>query len=474
MWQLDGMNPIYNLVLSVIAVSLAMAVMVLLVLRHRAYRRWLNYSPRQNAVARFRGDVVQALPINATAGGWVMPDTANGAVSGFLEVDARATVMGRFCDPWIELVARGFYDVQFLERGVCGVRFLNITRLLAAGVAPGETIELRGHGVALRLEFARLHLSREMLQASDRVIIIAPHPDDAEIMAFGLYTDTGATVVNITTGDASNRYRSSGRLAMRVPRATVARVRVWDSITIPQLFGVKPEQAVNLCYSDGCLAEMRLQPERDFRGDGADALDFEGLRQLNRSTLVREGAKCTWVSLVRDLEHILAATRPTIIVMPHPLLDPHPDHMATTAAVAEALRGAGLGDGRFLFYCTHNRRSELWPFGPAGSGVPLLPLLESDGPCSDGFYSHVLSAERQTEKFLALEAMHDVRDMAWPVASPTEGAGRRLCAELRALAHGMGRTPLNYFRQAVRPDELFLTASFANGLELCARTGGCD
>jgi hypothetical protein len=41
------------------------------------------------------------------------------------------------------------------------------------------------------------------------------------------------------------------------------------------------------------------------------------------------------------------------------------------------------------------------------------------------------------------------------------------------MAHGMGRTPLNYFRQAVRPDELFLTASFANGLELCARAGGC-
>jgi len=42
--------------------------------------------------------------------------------------------------------------VQFLERGVCGVRFLNITRLLAAGITPGETVALRGHGVALRLE----------------------------------------------------------------------------------------------------------------------------------------------------------------------------------------------------------------------------------------------------------------------------------------------------------------------------------
>lgn len=467
------MNSKYSLLLGVITVILTIAAGVLLVLRHRAYRGWLNYSPRQNAVARFRGDMVQVVPVNATRGGWVMPDTAYGVVSGFLEVDARATVTGRFCDPWIELLARDFYDVQFLERGVRGVRFLNITRLLAAGLAQGETIELRGHGVALRPESARLHLSREVLQASDRVIVFAPHPDDAEITAFGLYTDTGATVVNITTGDASDRYRSSGRLAMSVPRATVARLRFSDSITIPQLFGLKPKQAVNLCYADGCLPEMRLQPDREFYRDGAGAVDFEELRRLNRSTLVREGAKYTWVSLVRDLEHILAATRPTVIVMPHPLLDPHPDHMATAAAVAEALRGAGLRDGRFLFYCTHNRRSELWPFGPAGSGVPLLPLLESDGLCGDGFYSHVLSAERQTEKFLALEAMHDLRDMAWPLVSPTEGAGRRLLAEMRALAHGMGRAPLSYFRQAVRPDEVFLTASFANGLELCARAGGC-
>ena len=38
------------------------------------------------------------------------------------------------------------------------------------------------------------------------MLVIAPHPDDAEIAAYGLYTDTAATVATLTAGDASDRY----------------------------------------------------------------------------------------------------------------------------------------------------------------------------------------------------------------------------------------------------------------------------
>jgi hypothetical protein len=118
-----------------------------------------------------------------------------------------------------------------------------------------------------------------------------------------------------------------------------------------------------------------------------------------------------------------------------------------------------------FFYCVHNRRSELWPFGPAGTGVALLPILADDGICARGFYSHPLSTDRQWEKFLALEAMHDIRDIDWPTAAPFNVAGRRLRGELRGFAHGMGRTPTSYLRRAVRPDELFFVTSFADAIK---------
>ena len=191
------------------------------------------------------------------------------------------------------------------------------------------------------------------------------------------------------------------------------------------------------------------------------------LRRMNRSSLIQGDAACTWKSLVRDLGCIISETKPTIVVAPHPTLDPISDHLFATVALGEALQSAGLTTGRMFLYTVHNRRSEMWPFGPAGSGVALLPILPEDGNCASGFYSHALSIERQRQKFVALEAMHDVRDMQWPVGSPQ--VGLQIVRELRALAHGMGVVPTSYLRRAVRPDELFFVTSFDDGMTLVRR-----
>ena len=179
---------------------------------------------------------------------------------------------------------------------------------------------------------------------------------------------------------------------------------------------------------------------------------------------------------MRDLGRIIAKVEPTIVVAPHPTLDPHPDHLLATVAFAEALQSAGSTMGRMFFYTVHNRRSELWPFGPAGSGVALLPILPEDGNCASGFYSHGLSVERQRQKFVALEAMHDVRDIQWPVGSSYRQVGAHVAGELRALAHGMGVVPTSYLRRAVRPDELFFVTSFDDGAALASgdRTEGIE
>ena len=169
---------------------------------------------------------------------------------------------------------------------------------------------------------------------------------------------------------------------------------------------------------------------------------------------------------MRDLSRIAESIRPTVVVAPHPTLDPHSDHLFATLAIGEALESAGLTGVRMFLYAVHNRRSELWPFGPAGSGVALLPILPEDGLCASGFYSYSLSDERQRQKFIALEANHDLRDLQWPVESST---GRRIAMELRAFAHGMGRTPTSYLRRALRPDELFFVMSFADGMALARR-----
>jgi glycosyltransferase involved in cell wall biosynthesis/LmbE family N-acetylglucosaminyl deacetylase len=438
---------------------------VLFLPRRRAYRRLLNYDPRQNCIAGFAGPTVEMVPVRCDNHGFFLPELRPGAASGVLELDVRASVTGGIFDPVVEIAAEGFRDAQFLERGVRGVRFLNVSRLLAANNRAEGWVRLRGRNLAWHPESARLHVCREKVSPDDRVLVVAPHPDDAEIAAFGLYADTDSTVVTLTAGDASDRYSGYNAQSIGLPRATVAKIRVWDSITVPQFGDLEPEHAINLCFPDGRLREMHSHPDQDYSRESRNELDFVGLRRLNRSPLARAAASCTWKSMVRDLVHVVTETKPTIVVTPHPWLDSNLDHRYATAAVCEAIESAGLTTGRMYFYCVHNLRSELWPFGPAGTGVALPSLIADDGACRAGFYSHPLSADRQRDKFLALEAMHDIRSIEWPTAAPLNIAIRRVCEDLRGLAHGMGRSPTSYLRRALRPDEVFFVASFADAIE---------
>ena len=83
-------------------------------------------------------------------------------------------------------------------------------------------------------------------------------------------------------------------------------MRVWDSITVPQLGGIPLERAVNFCFPDRRLAEMYRHPDRDFCGEQECALLFRELRGLNRSPLVNGTTTCAWRSLVCELRRSLA------------------------------------------------------------------------------------------------------------------------------------------------------------------------
>jgi LmbE family N-acetylglucosaminyl deacetylase len=452
-----------GLALSVIV--LATVGVIAVTSRYRAYRRRLSYDPQQAWILGAAGPAIETVPVDCKAQVFNLPRSQNGA-SGFLEIDVETSFMGLITDPAIELRADRFLDIQYVERGARGSRFFNISRLLRS-VPEGTPVHLIGRGIRWRQDAVHLHFCRDSVSPADRVLVIAPHPDDAEIAAFGLYSETDATVVTLTAGDASDRYGNPPQPWMQLSRDDVARIRVLDSLAIPQLGDVSSERAINLCFPDGRLRDLYLCPEMDLRNE-RNVLDFSSLRGMNRSSALQpEGAGCSWSSLVRDLSRIVAATRPTIVVAPHPTLDPHPDHLCATLAVGEALEAVGARSPRMFLYMVHNRQSELWPFGPAGSGVPLLPILADDGPCGSGFYSHPLSIERQRMKLVALEAMHDLRNIQWPpTAAEQWRAGARIVPELRAWVHGMGVDPASYLRRAVRPDELFFVASCEDALAM--------
>ena len=65
---------------------------------------------------------------------------------------------------------------------------------------------------------------------------------------------------------------------------------------------------------------------------------------------------------------MLLKARPEVIVLPHPVLDPHPDHVCAQQAVLEALQGLEWQPTTLLGYATHLHDNDRWPMGDAGSG----------------------------------------------------------------------------------------------------------
>lgn len=433
-------------------------------LRRRTYRRYLGFDPRRSYSHKLEGPEIEAVAVRVMPAGFALSPLAAGAAGALLELEVRTSLRGRCCDPYVEIEARGVRCRQYFERGARGVRFLNLSRFLA-GLVPGEVVRLRGGALRWTTGWARLHLCREKLEPRNRVLVVAPHPDDAEIAAFGVYRSTRATVVTLSAGEASDRYLATRAVSSEIPAATVARLRVWDSITVPFLGGLDPAHSINLCYPDGRLAEMCAAPERDFNGSAGHG-EFAALRRMNLSpaTPPAPAAAC-WNGLVADLAHLLRQVKPGVIVTPYPFHDPHPDHGYSTVAVCDALRQAGIEPPRFYFYLSHYRVTELYPLGPVGSGVTLPPVFGGNGVACDGFCSQALSPEEQLDKHLALEAMHDMREIRRIRGEGWPNALRRLRAEVHAKIHGLGNPPTSHFRRAVRAEELFFVLSAEHAAE---------
>ncbi|HGM5582063.1 TPA: PIG-L deacetylase family protein [Pseudomonas putida] len=364
-----------------------------------------------------------------------------------LEVRVKSGWLGRFLDPRVELLAGAQRDSQTFERGVEGVRFLNLTGL-AAPVRDGR-LRLLGRHCRLQGE-PRLWITPAVALRHRRVMVIAPHADDAELAAYGLYSQADeAWVVTLTAGEIEAEHYQQMGMAKAEAAQLKGRLRAWDSIAVPRWAGVPEARCVQLGYFCLQLPAMQAAPDQPAASREADMADIRPFRRFNPFALPADadGAP-TWNNLLADLRVLLQMARPEILVMPHPQLDPHPDHLCAQAAVLEALQGLDWQPHTLLCYANHLHDNDRWPMGDSGDGVALPPQLEAGQPWAP--CSLVLDVPTQRDKAMALGMMHDLQPPA-----PFKRRLRRLLQ--RWLA---GRRPSPYgenefFRKAVRRHELF-------------------
>ncbi len=373
--------------------------------------------------------------------------TLQGDATLVLGLTLKSSWLGRFFDPVVELGGSGVDDRQTFERGVSGLRYLNLSGMSEA--LNDGSLRIRGRHCRvqgpLRLwAFAHADARRQ------RVMVIAPHADDAELAAFGLYSQADDTwIVTLTAGEIeAEHYQQMGMSRTEAARLK-GRLRAGDSIAVPRWGGVPEAQCVQLGYFCLQLPAMQAAPAQIIPSREADLSDTRLFRQFNSMPLPgdRDGAP-TWNNLLADLRALLLQARPQVLVMPHATIDPHPDHICAQAAVMQALEGLEWQPQTVLGYANHLHDNDRWPMGNAHCGIALPPVFDPGLPLLP--YSLTLSEARQRDKAMALGMMHDLQPPL-PLKRKLRRGLQRWLAGRRWPAEGENE----FFRKAIRRHELF-------------------
>lgn len=258
--------------------------------------------------------------------------------------------------------------------------------------------------------------------ALERLLVVAPHPDDETLGAGGLIQRTlergGAVrVVLITAGDGyveavqhetglphprPSEYIAYGERRLREAQAAVQ-----------ELDGDRVRLQV-LGFPDGGLASLlhahwrRTSPERSSTTGVSEPPYPEALDPR----IAYDGA-----DLRRQLLRLLDEIQPTIVALPYPS-DRHPDHRATGLFTLLALNDWTGKDAkppaplpRLLAYVVH------WPNWPPGwnAAAPLVPGTEatlelpSTLPVHDGTLTDLILSEAEMTKKAAASAKYETQ-----------------------------------------------------------------
>jgi LmbE family N-acetylglucosaminyl deacetylase len=268
------------------------------------------------------------------------------------------------------------------------------------------------------------------LTFADRILVVAPHPDDEILSAAGLLQRAAAMglaarVLWLTHGDANRwsffDYRKRAVLLPSEVRA-MGEVRTHEALAGIERLGLPSSAACFLGYPDGGLMELwsdlaRDGPPRRGRLTRAEVVPY--------ASALRPGAPHKGAEILRDVTAVLRDFRPTKVMAPHPA-DRHSDHQAGLMFVQRALQTLADDMQPVLYgYLIH------WPDWPAHSAresnedeivartrrdeqeadAVLEPPRELRG---NGWQNHLLSVEEIAGKRRALQEHHT--QLASPLA----------------------------------------------------------
>lgn len=382
----------------------------------------------------------------------ILPAMMADNVSIFLKVSVDGSLISNMLRPSLTMSTGLGHETQFFEHGASGIRYLNISKLVGV---EDQLLTLVGNRLSVVDGPADLIQFENPVLEGKRVLVLAPHPDDAEIAAFGLYSEhDDVFVATVTSGDAGpfmydeiydedaeekDHYLKKGE------------VRTWNSLAVPLLGGVPPENIVNLGYNDARLRAMYRDKDMVAAGIYTNVSDMDTFRKQNFSSLADGLVGINnWASLVGNMKYLISEIKPDIIITPSPKLDMHSDHQYTTIAAVEALKELGIRDGLLLLYTNHQVAfNERFPYGDAGAVISLPPTPRGSNYFSS-LFSYPMNNDQQRGKIFALDAMNDLR-----LGTDYRFVSRALAQAVETFWMQITGKEETYFRRAIRSNEFF-------------------
>jgi len=423
---------------------LPLALLLLWIVHEAWFADHLFYAPQDDYQYRFP-EHIEPVSLRAVNSRWQLDagSVPHQQTTVVAKVQIKSSWLGRWFDPSI-CVGN---DQQIFERGAQGIRYLNLT---------GQAEALINTGLAVRGRFCRVAPQVELYvftlpsPVTDNIMILAPHADDAELAAFGLYSSTeNVSIVTLTQGEIEAEHYQRLGLSQSQAAQLKGRLRTWDSMAIPLWGGVPQTNCVQLGYYCMQLPAMAQQPDVAFGSKQSGEADIRSVRQHNALKLPADATGLpTWNNLVADLAACLMHFKPDVVVMPHPEIDPHADHIETTQAFFQALEQSEWRPKRLFLYANHLHDNDRWPMGNANTGVALPPAMV-ELP-ADELFSYVLSAEQQLDKAMALLMQHDLQP-----PQPFKKRLRRLIQQVLTGRRWPKTGESEFLRKAVRKHELF-------------------
>jgi len=355
----------------------------------------------------------------------------------------------RFLPPTVHIKVGGveLRSVLHRRRACHNVAIPAVGRELIAGITVSASVAVQTIRI-LRID------QKDSLGA---LMILSPHPDDAELAAGGLYMDRcrDVSIVTLSSGDRidniSSQYVRGLDKNLVDASARKATIRSWNSVHTPSLVGVPVSRCVNLGLPDSYLMQIATGKVPPVAASRHKAI----CRSFNAVSMPGDDAKVpTHGATVGDLCHLIELWRPATLILMDPEIDVHRDHRASSLLVADALERCSHRPETVLLCSVHHRNRLLSHPGRAFDAG----YTASEADRNDRFfaevenYVHVLSDESIKRKALLLESMCELTHRRMRAANFFLSIIR---LDFRFLWNSVGGDRHIYYNRFLRRTEFF-------------------